>query len=101
MQVVIEINIVPDIYAKVRALSTKYFSLPQNTLKNSAGKPLTPGHLLFFILRKTWLSSSSFSSLSNEADSKEFNCLKLVFTTIDSKLSESRDVLVCAENSLL
>ena len=51
MQVLIEIDILPDVYAKLRALSTKYFSLPQNTLKNS-GKPSTPGHLLFFILRR-------------------------------------------------
>ena len=73
MQVLIEINILPDVYAKLRALNTKYFSLPQNTLKNSAGKPSTPGHLLFFILSKTWLSSSSFNSPSNEADSKWLN----------------------------
>ena len=53
MQVLIEIDILPDVYAKLRALSTKYFSLPQNTFKNSTRKPSTPGHLLFFLLSKT------------------------------------------------
>ena len=101
MQVLIEIDILPDVYAKLRALSTKKFSLTQNTLKNSARKPSTAVHLLFFISSKTWLSSSSFNSPSNEADSKWFNFLKLAFTIIDSKSSESGDTFFCAANSLL
>ena len=101
MHVLIEIDILPDVYAKLRALSTKYFSLPQNTFEKLTKMPSTPGHLLFFILSKTWLGSSTFSSPSDEADSKSFNCQKLAFTIIDSKSSESRDTLLCAENSLL
>ena len=55
--------------AKFKARKTKYFSLSQKVLKNSAGNPSTPGHLLFFICFKALLISSSFSLPSSFIDS--------------------------------
>ena len=40
--------------AKFKARRTKYLSLSQKVLKNSAGNPLTPGHLLFSFALKQY-----------------------------------------------
>ena len=68
-----EIDISPLSYAKFNDLSMKCFKSGRKKLKNSAGKPSIPGHLLFFNFFNASPISQRVSSPSSMQLWKQFH----------------------------